>query len=113
MFVPRGHFVFDGQTNRCDGPCWVQAQRDRKAHTFTDFVGPIEDPRRVWFDFELSIGRLNFAECQGRITVYANLTLFGRTLWLQRWDTARSSVHTHRHFGYSRDSKMVWTCGAR
>ena len=53
--------------------------------------------------------RLGFRPVRGRRTFYLTLTLFGRTLWVQRWDTGRAPRNRLR----SRDGLMGWTAGVR
>jgi hypothetical protein len=56
--------------------------------------------------------KLAYEPVIGRRTVYITLTLGKRTLWLQRWESERSSKN-RKPFAFSRDKRMAWTAGVR
>ncbi len=59
------------------------------------------------FEMSLSTMRLCFDPVMGRRTVYVNLTVFGWTLWIMRWDCGRAPTC------WTLDGLMGWTFGIR
>ena len=51
--------------------------------------------------------RFTFEPCIGRRSFYLTATLFGKTVWVMRWDTARSPKNRFRN------GPMGWTWGKR
>lgn len=68
-------------------------------------------------DFHFDIGvhthstTLSHAPVAGRRTLYADLQIGRRHLWIQRWYTAACGKYTI--FAFSRDRLMCWTGGTR
>ena len=61
-------------------------------------------------NLDISVGTLKFEPYRGLVTFYLVLTIFNRSVWLQRWDTPRIG-HLHPILWHGR--KMSWNCGYR